>query len=88
LVLHTIDVIQIMLIGVVGRPRRRKGVEQGKAGPPERGSLRWEIMRREKFFWKADDLRLGHPVKDKDAPGRASDDPREDDEGRPGTGRG
>ena len=57
--------------------------------PPKRGSLRWELMRREKFFWKAGDIRLIPRAKDegKDAPGRASGDPRKDD-GTPDAGRG
>jgi len=45
-------------------------------------------MQREKFFYKAGDIRLVHPVKDKDASGRASGDPREGYDERPGTGRG
>ena len=77
-----------MLIGVIGGPRRRKGAEERSTWPPpERGSLRWELMRREKFFWKAGDIRLVHPVKDKDAPGRAPNDPRQGDS-RPDPGRG
>ena len=58
--------------------------------PPERGSLRWHILARQKFWVQRGGLRLVHPVKDKekDAPGRASSDIREDDDEHPGTGRG
>jgi hypothetical protein len=55
--------------------------------PPKRGSLQWRVLARRKFFWERGEIRLVHPVKDKDAPGRASNDPREDG-GGPGTGRG
>jgi hypothetical protein len=80
-----------MLEGTALVPMGVKGGDMAnreRPGPPERGSLRWELMRREKFFWKAGDLRLVHQAKDKDAPGRASSDPREGDDGRPGSGRG
>ena len=62
--------------------------ERERPSPPERGSLRWELMRREKFFVPGGSLRLVHPVKDKDAPGRASSDPSEGDDGRPDPGHG
>jgi hypothetical protein len=89
LVLHTIDVIQIMLNGVSGVRGGGKMPERERPDRADRDrSLAWRILAREKFFEGGSGLRLVHLTKDKDTPGRASGDPREDDDGRPDPGRG
>jgi hypothetical protein len=74
-----------MLVGVVSV---QMGVQGGEKvpkregpGPSDRDRLRWEIMRREKFFWKAGDIRIVRPRE-----GR-KEAPREDDTSL-GPGRG
>jgi hypothetical protein len=61
---------------------RKEGPE-----PPKRGSLRWDLMRREKFVWEAGDIELVHEGKRREeSPGRGLDSAREDD-GNPNAGR-
>jgi hypothetical protein len=57
------------------RPKR------GRPGFADRDGLWRELMRREKFFWRAGDIKLVHPKEGRE------ETPREGDE-RPNLGRG